>query len=211
MEKIRKKKKRRLPKLVYVVIPPLLAGAVWGLSAYLDKKSAAAPAMGTVEDRLIAQAQNKHVHPDEKYALADYAENYIFSIRIQPLDDEAYTLSKVGDHLYPEGDADYPMRTVLGDNMIGYACTMPVMETIGTLEELEGAATKADFGFSPAACEVTVTYTDGTRIPVLLGASVMQDDFLRYYMLDERDNTVYIISSDMYDSFTWKKHMLHTV
>ncbi len=212
MQPIRKKKKHSMPRSLRYILPAVLA--VLCIAALILLKGSTDRIPDTETGKQKEDIPNPAVESREQeiHALSAYGEDMLFSISVRPDEGEPYMLSYSGGNLYLDGDTDMPVRKAFAPDMIYYASELPVMENVCDLSSPDSAGLSlSDFGLDPACCRVTVTWQDGSSKTVDFGDPVMQGNFVRYYMAETGSDTVWLVSSDMYDMLTLKKHMLHEV
>ncbi len=140
----------------------------------------------------------------------------LFSVMITPRGQEPYTLAWHDGIFSLEGDENFPLRQALLSDLSVYATYIEPLDKLIDLSESvtdpDGhTLSRADFGLQPAAYSVLIRATDGNSITLYFGDYFEDGAFIRYYMATDHDDIIYIVSSDLYDSFAYNRNMLHTV
>lgn len=203
-DSIRKKKKKGPSKSALLCIMISILAICIAILCHINKSDNVIP----------SQSLNKNITDSESLILFSCPESNLYTVEIRPYLDESYTLYYHDGEMLLENDPEYPVsQGILKDTIVyaSYVCAMekaydPALNTDNTL-----IPSPSDFGLQPPACTVVITDTEHNTITLYMGKSVPADQFTRYYMTTDRDDIVYLISDDMFNAFTFKKHMLHTV
>ncbi len=198
MKSIHKKKKKTLPRYIFLLLPLFLLGCCVLLYFLLPLHSS---------DTILPPLQTDQEAPS---LLFTCSESELSTIHISIMDDDPYTLYYHDGELWLENDPTYPVQQDLLFNTLAYSTYLETVEQVCSLEDGSDCSPYI-FGLDPGNCTVTITCKDGASITFSLGDAVPGDIDTRYYMKTASSDAIYLVSGDLYDSFTYKRHMLHIV
>lgn len=198
MKSIHKKKKKTLPRFLFLLLPLFLLGCCVLLYFLLPFHSS---------EPLFPPSQ---MDQEASSLIFTCSESELDTIHICIRDDEPYTLYYHDGDLWLENDPLYPVQQDLLFNTVAYSTYLETIEPVCSPEDGSDCSPFI-YGLDPGACTVTITCKDGTSITFTLGDAVPGDIDTCYYMKTASSDVIYLVSGDLYDSFTYKKHMLHIV
>lgn len=135
----------------------------------------------------------------------------LFSVMIQPENDETYTLAYIDGRMYLDGDTDDPVKESICHELMTYATEIIASEVIADLSSPGSSIAPEVYGLDSPSYIAEITYIDGERITLFFGKDAEMDGMLWYYMKTDRSDYVYLVPSDFYDAFSYKKVALHPV
>lgn len=189
MEKVPKKKARKgLNKRTGALLLLLLALAA-GAGVYWLRRPAA-PRLP--ETRM-------------KPVLLNRAAEEIAAVSVAPAEGEDYTLIRQGADFRLEGREDMPLREDAVREILAVCADLKAEEAVLNTEET--AVSLADFHLSPPDNRVTVTYGDGEKKTLLVGALTPEEIPQRYCML-AGDPRIYSVLSVETDAFSRAREAL---
>ncbi|MBO2517779.1 MAG: hypothetical protein CW338_11025 [Clostridiales bacterium] len=219
-QNIKKKKKRKIQRWVFVVIPVILVVLFLGLlykNEITDTLFSSCDAGNIVSKQGVdSEAQNINDTDTSDInvscIIVDRKPDELFSVYIQPSNDEAYMLAYMDGHLYLDGDTDQPLKEGIDFSIQTYASFVHAEEPVAdTSSPNSNTVGLSDFGLDHPSYYAEITYTDGERISLMFGSSIEENGFLYYYMKTDRSGIIYLVSADFYDAFSYRRHAMHPV
>lgn len=215
----KKKKKKSLSKWMLVIVPVVIMLLFLAflyqdqLLSRLKTEKGSTEYSGTdsvdngknAADGIISESDEQLCHIVERNT------NELFSVMIQPENDEAYTLAYIDGQMYLDGDTDAPVKESICHELMTYATEIVPSEVIANLSSPGSSITAEVYGLDSPSYVAEITYIDGERITLFFGKDVEMDGMLWYYMKTDRSDYVYLVPSDFYDAFSYKKIALHPV
>ena len=190
MEKVKKKRPKGAPKKPLLLLLTLLFTLAGALGLFFLLRTPVLP-----EPTLLPPT----------YLLEKKADG-ISALAIAPREGIAYPLVRLEDGLFALlGKEDTPLRENVVDGMLS---ALDRLEADDTLIFAEG--TKADpshFGLSPAQVQITITYQDGEKKTLRIGAEA-PGDVERYYASVSGDDRIHVLLAPFCEPFFQDLHYL---
>lgn len=191
MERVPKKKARRGLKRGALLLLLAAAAALCGGGIYWLNRP--------VDVDKLPQAAPQTV-------LLERSGSEITALGIMPREGEAYPLVLGGDgSFYLPGKSETALRSFATEGMISALHELKAQETI--LDTRESQIDLSHFGLSPAQVSVTITYQDGEKKRLLIGALSPEEE-PQYYCMVEGDSRIYTVLEAFCEPFFYEREYL---
>lgn len=211
---VEKKKKVKTKRWIFLIIPVVFVIIFLAFCFKTEIAGLFAENESPAEDKETTEVSvdTAAISHEDPCNIVDRDMNELYSVMIQPVNDEAYTLAYIDGEMYLDGDIDFPVKQSISSGIKAYATEIHAQELVTDTPESSANQPGSDiYGLKSPSYYVEITYTDGVRITLSFGNYLEKDGCSLYYMCTDKSNCVYLVTADFYDAFTYKKIALHPV